>query len=117
MPAAEGAGSLSLDNNRSSSVTLPLQINSNHHQNNHHYDPDFARMEAWLDEHQDFAQNYFMRKATRNVVDSWLVSHATPGSLPNDMMSMMSPTHVNQQQCSSRSGSGATTPVRFVFIK
>lgn len=70
-------------------------------------------MESWLDEHPDFAQNYFMRKATRNVVDSWLVSHTTPGSLPgNDAMSMVmsSPTHVNQN--SSRSGSGATTPVR-----
>lgn len=114
-----GGGGGGHDNSiiRSTSATLPLQITPSHHHNHnslHHYDPDYARMESWLDDHPDFAQNYFMRKASRNVVDSWLVSHTTPGSLPgNDMMSIMvaSPTHVNQQ-CSSRSGSGATTPVR-----
>lgn len=25
------------------------------------YDPEYARMEAWLDEHPDFAQDYFLR--------------------------------------------------------
>ncbi|KAH0819123.1 hypothetical protein GEV33_003668 [Tenebrio molitor] len=44
------------------------------------------------------------RKATRQVVDSWLVSHATPTS---SSVELASPTH-NQ----SRAGSGATTPVR-----
>ncbi|XP_070499705.1 dual 3',5'-cyclic-AMP and -GMP phosphodiesterase 11-like isoform X3 [Chironomus tepperi] len=87
--------------------------NSNHHQNNH-YDVEFARMESWLDEHQEFAQEYFIRKATRNIVDAWLVAHATPAALAGSdmMMHVSSPTHMNQQQCSSRSGSGATTPVR-----
>ncbi|XP_017783345.1 PREDICTED: dual 3',5'-cyclic-AMP and -GMP phosphodiesterase 11 isoform X3 [Nicrophorus vespilloides] len=68
------------------------------------YDPEYARMEAWLDEHPDFVQDYFLRKATRQVVDSWLVSHATPTS---SSVELSSPTH-NQ----SRGGSGATTPVR-----
>lgn len=27
----------------------------------HYYDPEYARMEAWLDEHQDFVQDYFLR--------------------------------------------------------
>lgn len=108
MPAAEGGTNLGLEHNRSG-VPLPLQIGSNHH-----YDAEYARMEAWLDENQEFAQNYFMRKATRNVVDSWLVAHTSPAALAsNDMMMLVqSPTHVNPQQCSSRSGSGATTPVR-----
>ncbi|XP_044758218.1 dual 3',5'-cyclic-AMP and -GMP phosphodiesterase 11 isoform X2 [Coccinella septempunctata] len=68
------------------------------------YDPEFARMEAWLDEHPDFVQDYFLRKATRQVVDTWLLSHATP--TPSSV-ELSSPTH-NQ----SRGGSGATTPVR-----
>jgi dual 3',5'-cyclic-AMP and -GMP phosphodiesterase 11 len=107
MPAAEAGTHLGLENNRSG-----VPLNTNHHGN--HFDAEFMRMEAWLDENQEFAQNYFMRKATRNVVDSWLVAHATPAALANSEMMMMvsSPTHVNQQQCSSRSGSGATTPVR-----
>lgn len=75
-------------------------------------------MESWLDEHQEFAQEYFIRKATRNIVDAWLVAHATPAALAGSdmMMHVSSPTHMNQQQCSSRSGSGATTPVRYEII-
>lgn len=104
MPAAEGGTNLGLEQNRAG-VPLPLQLGSNNHQS--HYDGEYARMEAWLDENQEFTQNYFMRKAT-------LMAHASPTALAgNDMMMLVSsPTHVNQQQCSSRSGSGATTPVR-----
>ncbi|XP_025837140.1 dual 3',5'-cyclic-AMP and -GMP phosphodiesterase 11 isoform X2 [Agrilus planipennis] len=69
------------------------------------YDPEYARMEAWLDEHPDFVQDYFLRKATRHVVDSWLVSHTTPTS---SSVELASPTHNNP----SRQSSGATTPVR-----
>ncbi|XP_066137581.1 dual 3',5'-cyclic-AMP and -GMP phosphodiesterase 11 isoform X2 [Euwallacea fornicatus] len=72
------------------------------------YDPEYARMEAWLDEHPDFVQDYFLRKATRQVVDSWLVSHATPASSSAELSS---PTH-GIPGGSSRGGSGATTPVR-----
>lgn len=27
----------------------------------HCYDPEYARMEAWLDEHPEFTQDYFLR--------------------------------------------------------
>ncbi|KAJ1522272.1 hypothetical protein ONE63_002574 [Megalurothrips usitatus] len=105
-----------------------------------HYDSECARMEAWLDEHPDFVHDYFLRKATRHLVDSWLVSHATPGS-GSELLG--SPTHsgagngLSGHGCPvgvaggagggvagaggpgaiagpppSRSGSGATTPVR-----
>ncbi|XP_034100557.1 dual 3',5'-cyclic-AMP and -GMP phosphodiesterase 11 isoform X2 [Drosophila albomicans] len=74
------------------------------------YDPEHARMEAWMDENQEFVQDYFIRKATRQTVDAWLVSHATTAG--NDVISSNSPTHPNGQTCSSRGGSGATTPVR-----
>ncbi|XP_063625843.1 dual 3',5'-cyclic-AMP and -GMP phosphodiesterase 11-like isoform X2 [Cydia splendana] len=66
------------------------------------YDAECARTEAWLDENQEFVHDYFLRKATRQVVDAWLVSHATPPSAE-----LASP---------SRAGSGATTPVRTHFF-
>nr|XP_039147081.1 dual 3',5'-cyclic-AMP and -GMP phosphodiesterase 11 isoform X3 [Drosophila simulans] len=97
-------------------VQQPYQYQHHyHHQANspqHHrpYDPEHARMEAWLDENQEFVQDYFIRKATRQTVDAWLVSHAT--SAGNDVVSSTSPTHANGQTSSSRGGSGATTPVR-----
>lgn len=127
MPAVEGnnLGLENINNVRSgvghSHSLNPNSNNHNHHQNNsHHYDLEHTRMEAWLDEHQEFAQEYFIRKATRNVVDAWLVVHATPAALASsDMMTLVSssPSHVSQQQSSaSRNGSGATTPVRYVFF-
>ncbi|XP_041982222.1 dual 3',5'-cyclic-AMP and -GMP phosphodiesterase 11-like isoform X2 [Aricia agestis] len=64
------------------------------------YDAECARTEAWLDENQEFVHDYFLRKATRQVVDAWLVSHATPPSAE-----LASPSRAG-------SGSGATTPVR-----
>ncbi|XP_044740650.1 dual 3',5'-cyclic-AMP and -GMP phosphodiesterase 11-like isoform X2 [Chrysoperla carnea] len=79
-------------------------FNHRHTQSNN-YDPEYARMETWLDEHPDFVQDYFLRKATRQIVDSWLVSHATPTS---SSVELSSPTHGPP----SRGGSGATTPVR-----
>lgn len=55
---------------------------------------------------------FLRRKATRQIVDSWLVSHANSGTgeLP-------SPVHGSTQPCSSRGGSGATTPVRYVLFQ
>ncbi|KAJ8382194.1 hypothetical protein SKAU_G00029720 [Synaphobranchus kaupii] len=33
--------------------------------------PTADRMEAWLDDHLDFAHSYFVRKATREMVNAW----------------------------------------------
>ncbi|CAH1167238.1 unnamed protein product [Phyllotreta striolata] len=88
----------------------------NHAGYGHVYDPEYAQMEAWLDEHPDFVNDYFLRKfhltrpqnkrkATRQIVEQWQVSHATPTS---SSVELASPTHNSQ----SRGGSGATTPVR-----
>ncbi|XP_071633561.1 dual 3',5'-cyclic-AMP and -GMP phosphodiesterase 11 isoform X2 [Temnothorax longispinosus] len=79
------------------------------------YDPEYARMEAWLDEHPDFVNDYFLRKVTRQTVDMWLVSHATPTSSSSSCVELSSPTHVGTGNSSGRGGaggSGATTPVR-----
>ncbi|KAI4499692.1 hypothetical protein M0802_005262 [Mischocyttarus mexicanus] len=81
------------------------------------YDPEYARMESWLDEHPDFVNDYFLRKVTRQTVDMWLVSHATPTSSSSSCMELSSPTHAGGGSSSSgrgasSGGSGATTPVR-----
>lgn len=31
------------------------------------YDPEYARMEAWLDEHPDFVNDYFLRLVLRLI--------------------------------------------------
>ncbi|KAM9424109.1 cGMP-specific 3',5'-cyclic phosphodiesterase [Pholidichthys leucotaenia] len=33
--------------------------------------PEDERMEAWLDDHQEFSRSYFIRKATREMVNAW----------------------------------------------
>lgn len=41
--------------------------------------PDFETLmvESWLDDHPSFVRDYFLRKASRQVVDEWLIGHAT----------------------------------------
>lgn len=63
------------------------------------------KVEVWLDEHPAFVQDYMMRKATRQMMDAWMVSHAIPQGVSYDSESLpLSPL--------SRAGSGCTTPVR-----
>lgn len=53
----------------------------------------------------------YFRKATRQVVDAWLMSHAAPSSMnSNSSQDVSSPTYPNYS--ATRSSSGATTPVR-----
>ena len=42
------------------------------------YNSEHSRVEAWLDEHPEFFQAYLIRKGTRSMIDSWLVTHALP---------------------------------------
>ncbi|XP_035703094.1 dual 3',5'-cyclic-AMP and -GMP phosphodiesterase 11 isoform X2 [Folsomia candida] len=44
------------------------------------FSPECAKMEAWLDEHPEFSREYFIRKAPRDVIDSWLVAHSIASS-------------------------------------
>ncbi|XP_070395651.1 dual 3',5'-cyclic-AMP and -GMP phosphodiesterase 11 isoform X2 [Dermacentor albipictus] len=60
-----------------------------------------ARVEAWLDEHPAFVGDYFMRKASRKVVDSWLLAHAVPQSV----VQATSPCPADQAAGSSASSS------------
>ncbi|XP_056156200.1 cGMP-specific 3',5'-cyclic phosphodiesterase [Lampris incognitus] len=36
-----------------------------------HFPPEGDRMEAWLDDHLDFTHSYFIRKASREMVNAW----------------------------------------------
>ena len=57
-------------------------------------------IESWLDEHPAFLQNYFVRKASRSVVDAWLQARTSQSAGAPSGSSVSAPA------------SGATTPVR-----
>lgn len=87
----------------------------------YNYDPECARVEAWLDDHQDFVYDYFIRKASRHMVDSWLLSHALPQSLgvgagaycgPGPGEAGAGPGVGTSGHQNSKASSGAATPVR-----
>lgn len=83
-----------------------------------HYE-EYTSMEKWLDDHPDFTHDYFARKATRTMIDGWLINHAISQSLnqggggpgaasPSSFM----PPDANSTGSNSRPNSGANTPVR-----
>ncbi|XP_044579332.1 dual 3',5'-cyclic-AMP and -GMP phosphodiesterase 11-like isoform X2 [Cotesia glomerata] len=122
----------SLINNVSSNNTSPTNRPvlspgfPNSSSNPPEYNPEYASMESWLDEHPDFVNDYFLRKVTRQTVDAWLVMHATPTAssascMMDGMMSGQNHCSQNSNACNNAGsttvtspggGSGATTPVR-----
>jgi dual 3',5'-cyclic-AMP and -GMP phosphodiesterase 11 len=45
------------------------------------HSPELAHAESILDENPAFFQDYLIRKATRPMIDAWLLAHAMrPGS-------------------------------------
>jgi dual 3',5'-cyclic-AMP and -GMP phosphodiesterase 11 len=71
---------------------------------------EYDRVEDWLDDHPDFVHDYFARKATRTMIDAWLISHAMQSGLPSQ--SDVGTTQGNSSGSNSRTNSGANTPVR-----
>ena len=69
---------------------------------------EYGHMERWLDDHPDFLHDYFSRKATRSMVDGWLLAHA----LRQGSSSPTSPHLSPDTPGSNGSNSGANTPVR-----
>ena len=47
-----------------------------YHKSNVNYTP--FQVEAFLDENPDFFKDYLIRKASRHMIDSWLVAHSLP---------------------------------------
>ncbi|XP_037079257.1 dual 3',5'-cyclic-AMP and -GMP phosphodiesterase 11-like isoform X2 [Pollicipes pollicipes] len=70
-------------------------------------DVERAEVEAWLDDHPDFTKDFFMRKATRQMIDAWLLSHAITQSLQESCLHR----HATSVP-GSRVTSGSVTPVR-----
>ncbi|XP_064632499.1 dual 3',5'-cyclic-AMP and -GMP phosphodiesterase 11-like isoform X2 [Lineus longissimus] len=71
---------------------------------------EYDRCEQWLDDHSDFVHDYFSRKATRTMIDAWLISHAMQTGLPSQ--SDVANAQGNSSGSNSRTNSGANTPVR-----
>ncbi|XP_067133442.1 dual 3',5'-cyclic-AMP and -GMP phosphodiesterase 11-like, partial [Centruroides vittatus] len=68
-------------------------------------DEEAQKVEAWLDDHPAFVQDYMIRKATRQMMDTWMIAHAIPQGISLESESLpISPI--------SRTGSGGATPVR-----
>jgi len=82
------------------------------------YSPELAQVEAFLDENPDFFKDYLIRKASRHMIDSWLVAHSLPPGhcLPISPKSGSSTPHTRcfrSLSTGSRStGSGGATPIR-----
>ena len=62
----------------SSGQIPPLASNMDYFGTDVEYNSEHSRVEAWLDEHPEFFQAYLIRKGTRSMIDSWLVTHALP---------------------------------------
>ena len=56
--------------------------------------PEALVVESWLDDHPEFAHDYFVRKANRQLIDDWLSSHARINNSIN--ISPRSDFHSNQ---------------------
>lgn len=42
---------------------------------------DYEAIEDWLDEHPQFVHSYFTRKASRTLIDSWLMAHSSNSAI------------------------------------
>ena len=74
---------------------------------------EYNKMEQWLDDHPDFVHEYFARKASRSMVDGWLIAHALTQSSTGTPKALHSQSDTGASSGSnSKPSSGANTPVR-----
>ncbi|XP_033891800.3 cGMP-specific 3',5'-cyclic phosphodiesterase-like isoform X1 [Acipenser ruthenus] len=69
------------------------------------------RMEAWLDDHLDFAHSYFVRKATRDMVNAWFAERVHSIPAPKEgtkLLTEPSPIHQTARPENTTPG----TPIR-----
>jgi len=74
-------------------------------------DEEYLKVEQWLDNHPDFVQDYFSRKATRSLIDGWLYNHSGGGEGSGGTGSLLG-YDVSSTGSNSKGSSGASTPVR-----
>ncbi|XP_046649494.1 dual 3',5'-cyclic-AMP and -GMP phosphodiesterase 11-like isoform X3 [Daphnia pulicaria] len=75
-------------------------------------DPEWLRVESWLDEHPNFCLDYFLRKATRPMIDEWLVSHSLPSAGASAAETDTISPSGQQLQLGNNGKTGIATPVR-----
>ncbi|XP_003966789.1 cGMP-specific 3',5'-cyclic phosphodiesterase isoform X2 [Takifugu rubripes] len=71
--------------------------------------PESERMEAWLDDHLEFTRSYFIRKASREMVNAWFAErvHSIHPSAPKENP----PQHPRTQQSSADSAVSSASAV------
>ncbi|XP_053514479.1 cGMP-specific 3',5'-cyclic phosphodiesterase isoform X2 [Artibeus jamaicensis] len=78
---------------------------------------DHSSVEAWLDDHWDFTFSYFVRKATREMVNAWFAERVhTFAACKDDARgraeSCPRPTRPTQQPCARAESSTPAAPAR-----
>ena len=73
---------------------------------------EYERTEQWLDDHPDFVHDYFARKASRTMIDGWLIAHAITQTVSSSQLQVQNQTEPGSNESSSKASSGANTPVR-----
>ncbi|XP_017285826.1 cGMP-specific 3',5'-cyclic phosphodiesterase isoform X2 [Kryptolebias marmoratus] len=68
-----------------------------------HCSPETERMEAWLDDHLDFTHSYFVRKASREMVNAWFAErvHSIQPSVPKENSSQQRVHQPSTELCPS----------------
>ncbi|XP_032438569.1 cGMP-specific 3',5'-cyclic phosphodiesterase isoform X3 [Xiphophorus hellerii] len=65
--------------------------------------PDNERMEAWLDDHLEFTHSYFVKKASREMVNAWFAerAHTIQPSVPKENCSQQRTHQSSSDLCPS----------------
>ena len=68
-----------------------------------------SHIEDWLDNHPQFMENYFLRKASRRLIDRWIHKHATkthisPANSLDKLEAMLPIRKISSQQFETISG-------------
>ncbi|KAM4714325.1 cGMP-specific 3',5'-cyclic phosphodiesterase isoform 2-T2 [Anableps anableps] len=65
--------------------------------------PENERMEAWLDDHLEFTHSYFVKKASREMVNAWFAerAHTIQPSVPKENSSQQRTHHSSSDHCPS----------------
>uniref|UniRef100_A0A8C5P6G5 Phosphodiesterase n=1 Tax=Leptobrachium leishanense TaxID=445787 RepID=A0A8C5P6G5_9ANUR len=71
---------------------------------------DHEGIESWLDDHRDFTHSYFVRKATREMVNAWFADRVH--TIPTAKDEGKDDTDSNQRASLSENNNNQETPVR-----
>lgn len=117
--SSDSSRNASSQSGRPASLTTSSQQQTNWNEEDRPRTPvdEHDAMEAWLDEHPAFLHNYFVRKASRSIVDDWLKartchSGVTGASLSGGNIPVGAGGVFALGNSASAPVSGSTTPVR-----